>query len=84
MTTAQDKSPLDLRAIREELTGLHGEAYWERLGELSGREDFQAFLKAEFPSQAPRWVPDVQRRDFLRLAEDGRTPVRARLHPTCR
>ena len=67
MTTAQDKSPLDLRAIREELTGLHGEAYWERLGELSGREDFQAFLKAEFPSQAPRWVPDVQRRDFLRL-----------------
>ena len=63
----QSDEPASLDAIRAQLSGAEGKEYWSRLEELSSSESFQGFLRQEFPSQAMRWMPDVQRRDFLRL-----------------
>ena len=63
--SVQNKSGMD--RIREELSGVHGDAYWDRLQELATQDDLQGWLQKEYPSQAGRFLPDVQRRDFLRL-----------------
>ena len=56
-----------LEAIRAELSAVRGPAFWAKLEELSGTSAFQGFLKRSFPSQAQRFIPDLERRDFLRL-----------------
>jgi molybdopterin-containing oxidoreductase family iron-sulfur binding subunit len=60
-------SEAELVALREELTGVHGDAYWRKLEDLAGTGPFQAFLRRWFPSQAPRFGTEVERRGFLRL-----------------
>ncbi|HED66492.1 MAG TPA: 4Fe-4S dicluster domain-containing protein [Planctomycetes bacterium] len=57
----------EVRAIREELSGLSGDAYWERLEALSETGPFRRFLARWFPSQAERLRDGVERRDFLRI-----------------
>jgi MoCo/4Fe-4S cofactor protein with predicted Tat translocation signal len=40
---------------------------WRSLDELSGTEEFQRFVHAEFPEQASAWVDPISRRGLLRL-----------------
>jgi len=63
--TAPDLRAID--AIRAELSSARGDDFWHRLEELSARPAFQDWLQQEFPSQAPRFVPALERREFLRL-----------------
>ena len=41
--------------------------YWRSLEELAGEPGFEEFLRHEFPRQAAGLLPNVDRRDFLRL-----------------
>jgi MoCo/4Fe-4S cofactor protein with predicted Tat translocation signal len=59
----------DLEAIRsqvEQVARKTGRDYWRSLDELSGSEDFIAYLKAEFPRQAEA-LEHVDRRQFMKL-----------------
>ncbi|MSR63130.1 MAG: 4Fe-4S dicluster domain-containing protein [Planctomycetes bacterium] len=60
-------SSAEFAAIRARLQTRNGDEFWRELEALAGEPGFQDVLQREFPSQAPRFVPDVQRRDFLRL-----------------
>jgi molybdopterin-containing oxidoreductase family iron-sulfur binding subunit len=44
-----------------------GNKTWRSLDELAGTEQFQRFLKAEFPDQASDWTDPVSRRDLLKV-----------------
>jgi molybdopterin-containing oxidoreductase family iron-sulfur binding subunit len=58
---------MDLSAIRRRLAGLEGRAYWRSLEELAGTEDFQQYLRHEFPEQASSFTDPLARRQFLKL-----------------
>ena len=44
-----------------------GKQYWRSLEELADTQEFQAYLEAEFPEQAPHVLDPVGRRTFLKL-----------------
>jgi MoCo/4Fe-4S cofactor protein with predicted Tat translocation signal len=55
--------PVDFAALREQLAGLKGQAYWRGLEALSATPEAQALIDAEFPGVAPL----MDRRGFLQL-----------------
>jgi molybdopterin-containing oxidoreductase family iron-sulfur binding subunit len=66
---------LDLEAVRQQLHGKRGPAYWRSLEELAGTPEFREMLHREFPRQASEWIeppsgdaPGVSRRAFLQLS----------------
>ena len=61
------RTALDLPALRAQLAQRQGRAYWRSLEELAGTPAFEAYLKAEFPEQAPRMLDPLARRTFLKL-----------------
>ncbi len=63
---AVEPDPAALERLRRELSAAP-ERLWERLEELAGEPAFQALLRREFPSQAARFGPALERREFLRL-----------------
>jgi MoCo/4Fe-4S cofactor protein with predicted Tat translocation signal len=77
-TTSQD-----FAALREQLTGLKGPAYWRGVEALAATAQGQALIEAEFPGSAPL----MDRRRFLQLmaaslamaglAACGKTPEQA-------
>ncbi|AZE67167.1 quinol:cytochrome c oxidoreductase iron-sulfur protein precursor [Pseudomonas synxantha] len=56
-------APLDFVALRGQLAGLKGRAYWRGLEALSASPEVQALMEAEFPGVAPL----LDRRGFLQL-----------------
>jgi len=44
-----------------------GRTWWRSLDELEGSEEFKKFVDAEFPSQAPKLLDAVSRRNFLKV-----------------
>jgi MoCo/4Fe-4S cofactor protein with predicted Tat translocation signal len=75
--------PLDFAALRKQLAGLEGPAYWRGLEALVASPQAQALIDAEFPGIAPL----IDRRRFLQLmaaslamaglAACGKTPEQA-------
>ena len=61
------RTALDLPALRAKLADRQGKAYWRSLEELAGTPEFEAYLKAEFPDQAPQMLDPLERRTFLKL-----------------
>lgn len=57
----------DLKALREKLTPQQGRSYWKSLDQLAETEEFQDYLKHEFPAGADTWFDPVGRRRFLQL-----------------
>ncbi|MBI6908292.1 TAT-variant-translocated molybdopterin oxidoreductase [Pseudomonas palleroniana] len=56
-------APLDFAALRAQLAGLEGQAYWRGLEALAETPQAQALIEAEFPGVAPL----MDRRRFLQL-----------------
>jgi MoCo/4Fe-4S cofactor protein with predicted Tat translocation signal len=48
-------------------TKSNGRTWWRSLDELEDSEEFRRFVDAEFPSQAPKLLSDVSRRNFLKV-----------------
>ena len=46
---------------------MEGRAYWKSLDQLAETEEFQDYLKHEFPADADSWMDPVGRRRFLQL-----------------
>jgi MoCo/4Fe-4S cofactor protein with predicted Tat translocation signal len=61
------RTALDLPALRAQLAQRHGKFYWRSLEEIAGTPEFEAYLRAEFPEQAPQVLDPLQRRTFLKL-----------------
>jgi MoCo/4Fe-4S cofactor protein with predicted Tat translocation signal len=62
------KKPLDLDELRARLSEARGPRYWRSLEEVAGTEEFQDYLKHEFPANADQWAAEgVNRRRFLQL-----------------
>jgi MoCo/4Fe-4S cofactor protein with predicted Tat translocation signal len=65
------KNAIDLDAIRAKLaeTGA-SKKFWQSLPELSGNEEYRAFLENEFPNDPEKETPEngIKRRDVLKLA----------------
>jgi MoCo/4Fe-4S cofactor protein with predicted Tat translocation signal len=53
--------------LRKRLAGLNGQKYWRSLEELAETEEFQDFLKHEFPQGTDQWLNPLSRRNFLKL-----------------
>jgi molybdopterin-containing oxidoreductase family iron-sulfur binding subunit len=58
---------LDLAALRARVAGQGGARYWRSLDELADTEEFQEFLRREFPTGASEWSDPTSRRTFLKL-----------------
>jgi len=58
---------LDLAKLRETLAGATGREYWRSLEQLADSEEFQRFVKAEFPAPLDVLDTTVTRRGFLRV-----------------
>ncbi len=61
------QQPLDLAAIRARLAAESGPHYWRSLAELAETDEFQEFLRREFPRQASGWLGPVSRRTVLQM-----------------
>jgi molybdopterin-containing oxidoreductase family iron-sulfur binding subunit len=57
----------DIAAIRLRLQNSGGREYWRSLEELSDTDEFQDFVRHEFPSGVDLWLEPASRRDFLKL-----------------
>ena len=57
----------DLQSLREKLSPQRGRTYWKSLDQLAETEEFQDYLKHEFPAGADTWLDPVGRRRFLQL-----------------
>lgn len=57
----------DIASIRKRLNETNGKKYWRSLEEIAETEEFQDFLKHEFPAGADQWLNPVGRRNFLKL-----------------
>ncbi len=57
----------DLSSLREKLSLKKGRSYWKSLDQLAETEEFQDYLKHEFPAGADTWTDPVGRRHFLQL-----------------
>jgi molybdopterin-containing oxidoreductase family iron-sulfur binding subunit len=66
-----EKPRMDLEAIRQKLAASQGQAYWRSLDELSNTEEFQDFVKHEFPRDVELWLAPMTRRNFLQLMGAG-------------
>jgi MoCo/4Fe-4S cofactor protein with predicted Tat translocation signal len=62
-----NKKPMTLAQVREELKGTKGKKFWRSIDELANTDEFQAAVAREFPDAAPEWVDPVSRRGFLKL-----------------
>ncbi len=60
------RKPLDLAAMRQELSRKKGKEHWRSLNELAGSEEFEEAVRREFPRQA-QLLGDLNRRDFLKV-----------------
>jgi molybdopterin-containing oxidoreductase family iron-sulfur binding subunit len=58
---------IDLGAIREQLAHKRGPQYWKSFEELAETEEFQDYLKHEFPAGADEMTDPVTRRGFLKV-----------------
>jgi len=58
---------LDLASIRQRLEGMRGEAFWSSLDEIAETNEFQEFMRKEFPRQAAPLESSLDRRSFLKL-----------------
>jgi len=58
---------LNLDQIRARLATARGATYWRSLEEVAETEEFQDYLRHEFPAQADTWIDPVGRRAFLKL-----------------
>ncbi len=63
--------PLDLAVIRQKLANAKGPEYWRSLEELAETEEFQDFVKHEFPQDADVWAEPISRRTFLKMMGAG-------------
>jgi MoCo/4Fe-4S cofactor protein with predicted Tat translocation signal len=61
------RSVRDIAALRARLAGLTGKRYWRSLEELAETPEFERYLRAEFPEQAPQLIDPLARRTFLKL-----------------
>ena len=66
MTLQRDTS-FDLGEARERLSKLSGRAYWKSLEELSGSEEFEAYVARAYPEQAHKFMDPPSRREALKL-----------------
>ncbi|MCB0207815.1 MAG: TAT-variant-translocated molybdopterin oxidoreductase [Anaerolineae bacterium] len=57
----------DIPLIRKRLGETNGKKYWRSLDELAETEEFQDFVKHEFPQGADQMLNPVTRRNFLKL-----------------
>ena len=57
----------DIAAIRARLQKSGGREYWRSLEELAETDEFQDFVRHEFPSGVDLWLEPTSRRDFLKL-----------------
>ncbi len=64
-TQNQDRSALDLAAIREKLGGTKGQEYWRSLEEVADHPEFQEWLEDEFPNRSS--LLDIDRRSLLKF-----------------
>jgi len=60
-------SSFDLTQLRDKIATTSGRDYWRSLDELADSEDFQRFLRAEFPEPASVLDTPLSRRGFLRV-----------------
>ncbi|MBI3952131.1 MAG: TAT-variant-translocated molybdopterin oxidoreductase [Acidobacteria bacterium] len=69
MTTENKNTHLDLAAIRARLEKARGPQHWRSLEELAETEEFQAFLRSEFPREVSTadLADPVSRRTFLKI-----------------
>ncbi len=67
MSTKLANPKLNLDKLRARLAATGGRAYWRSLEELAETEEFQDYLKHEFPAGADTWTDPVGRRRFLQL-----------------
>jgi molybdopterin-containing oxidoreductase family iron-sulfur binding subunit len=57
----------DIAAIRARLQKSGGREYWRSLEELAETDEFQDFVRHEFPRGADVWMEPTSRREFMRL-----------------
>ena len=69
------RTAIDLAALRAQLAERHGKEYWRSLEELAGAPEFDEFLKAEFPEQAPDLLDPVGRPMWLSTNTPVATPA---------
>jgi molybdopterin-containing oxidoreductase family iron-sulfur binding subunit len=62
---------LNLPAIREKLAASNGRDYWRSLEEVADTEEFQDYVKHEFPRDVELWLAPMTRRSFLQLMGAG-------------
>jgi len=60
-------SNVDLTQLREKIAGTSGRDYWRSLDQLADSEEFQRYLRAEFPEPASFLDTPLSRRGFLRV-----------------
>jgi MoCo/4Fe-4S cofactor protein with predicted Tat translocation signal len=60
-------SSIDLTQLRDKIANTSGREYWRSLDELADSEEFQRFLRAEFPEPASFLDTPLSRRGFLRV-----------------
>ena len=65
--TAKAPPTYDLAKLRERVAGTTGREYWRSLDQLADSEEFQRFLKAEFPAPLDVLDTAITRRGFLRV-----------------
>jgi molybdopterin-containing oxidoreductase family iron-sulfur binding subunit len=58
---------VDAETIRQHLASARGPRLWRGLEELVQTEEFQDYVRREFPEQAAEWADPVTRRQFLTL-----------------
>jgi MoCo/4Fe-4S cofactor protein with predicted Tat translocation signal len=58
---------LDIKTIREKLSGEKGQQYWRSLQEVAETDEFKEFLHREFPREASVWGEGLDRRRFLQV-----------------
>lgn len=62
-----NKNPGNEKGLQEKLAGQQGARFWRSLSEYEGTEEFQRFLKEEFPQGQPTGLDAMGRRDFFRV-----------------
>lgn len=58
---------LDLSKIRKKLEALSGPHFWKSLEEVAETEEFQEFLKHEYPYESADFSAPISRRNFLKF-----------------
>ncbi|MBK5292842.1 MAG: TAT-variant-translocated molybdopterin oxidoreductase [Acidobacteriia bacterium] len=63
----QSNAPLDLDAIRTQLSSVQGPQFWRSLEEVARTPEFQAYLDHEFTPGTSDWTDPVSRRRLVEL-----------------